>query len=55
MATTSTKKLNIATYFENFTIKLQVFYVLNMHVKFHTNHILFTILSNANIGENSIS
>jgi len=43
MATTPTKKINIATYFKNLTIKLYVFYILIMHVKFRINQILFTI------------
>ena len=29
--------------FENLTGRLHVLYVLNMHVKFHSNQILFTI------------
>ena len=32
-------------YFENSTIKLHVLYVLNVHTKFHTNRMLFTIRS----------
>ena len=43
MATTSTKKINITTYFENLTIELHVFYILIMHVKFRVNRMLFTI------------
>ena len=35
-------KTNITTYFENLTIKLQVLYALNTHVKFYI-WILFTI------------
>ena len=31
--------------FENITVKLHVFYVFNMHVKFHSNRMLFTIQS----------
>ena len=30
-------------YFENRIVRLQVFYVPNKHVKFHSNWILFTI------------
>ena len=32
-------------YFENSTVELHVLYVLNMHAKFHTNRMLFTIRS----------
>ena len=32
-------------YFENSIIKLHVLYILNMHAKFHTNRMLFTIKS----------
>ena len=32
-------------YFENFTVGLHILYVLNMHVSFHTNQMLFTIRS----------
>ena len=32
-------------YFENFTIGLHVLYVLNMHINFHINQMLFTIQS----------
>ena len=35
----------MAKYFENLTVGLHVLYVLNMHVKFHSNRILFTIKS----------
>ena len=35
----------MATYFENLTIELHVFYILKTHVKFHTNQMLFTIRS----------
>ena len=44
-ATISTKKINIATYFENLIIELRILYVLNTYVKFCVNHILFTIQS----------
>ena len=36
-------KINITTYFKNLTVKLYVHYVLNTHVKFCVNWILFTI------------
>ena len=32
-------------YFKNFTVGLHILYVLNMHVSFHTNQMLFTIRS----------
>ena len=35
----------MTTYFENLTVELYVFYILDMHVKFHSNGILFTIKS----------
>ena len=38
-------KINIVTYFENLTVGLHVYYVLNMHVKFRVNQMLFTIWS----------
>ena len=31
--------------FENLTVKFYVFYVLNMHIKFRSNRMLFTIKS----------
>ena len=31
--------------FENLTVEFHVFHALNMHIKFHSNQILFTILS----------
>ena len=34
---------NITSYFENLTVKLQILYILNNHVNFHVNWILFTI------------
>ena len=37
------KKINITTYFENLTFKLNILYVLNTYVKFSVNRILFTI------------
>ena len=45
MATTSTIKLNIIVYFENLIIGLYAFHVLNMHLNFCANKILFTIRS----------
>ena len=33
------------SYFENPTIGLHVFYILNMHANFHANRILFIIRS----------
>ena len=44
-ATTNTKQINMTTYFENLIVGLHVLYVLNMHVKFHSNGTLFTIKS----------
>ena len=38
-----TQKIYIVTYFENLTIKLYVFYVLNTYIKFYVNWILFII------------
>ena len=38
-----TQKINITAYFENLTLELHVFYVLNTHVKFCVKQILFTI------------
>ena len=38
-------KINITIYFENIIVKLHVLYMLNTHVKFCVNQILFTILS----------
>jgi len=35
----------MVTYFENLIIRLHVFYVLNMYVKFRANQMLFTIKS----------
>ena len=29
--------------FENLTVEFHILYVLNMDIKFHSNHILFTI------------
>ena len=31
--------------FENITVEFHVSYVLNMYIKFHSNHILFTMQS----------
>ena len=36
-------KINITTYFENLTAKLNILYALNTHVKFCVNWILFII------------
>ena len=36
-------KINIITYFENLTIELYVFYILNTYAKFRANQMLFTI------------
>ena len=38
-------KINITIYFENIIVKLHVLYMLNTHVKFCVNQILFTIWS----------
>ena len=43
MVTTLLSIIHITTNFENLTIKLQVPYVLNTHIKFGVNQILFTI------------
>ena len=32
-------------YFENFTVRLHILYILNMHANFHINQMLFTIRS----------
>ena len=37
------KKINMVTCFENLTVKLHIYYIFNMHVKFCVNQILFTI------------
>ena len=37
------KKINIVIYFENLTIELYILYVLNIHIKFYINWMLFTI------------
>ena len=42
---TISNNLLMNLYFENSTIKLHVLYVLNVHTKFHTNRMLFTIRS----------
>ena len=34
-----------SVYFENLIVEFYIFYVLNMHIKFHSNWILFTIQS----------
>ena len=33
----------MVTYFENLTVKLDILYVFNTHVKFYVNQVLFTI------------
>ena len=33
----------MATYFENITVELYVFYVLKIHIKFYANRMIFTI------------
>ena len=33
----------MTTYLENLTIELHVFYVVNIHIKFHVYRMLFTI------------
>ena len=38
-----TQKINITAYFENLTVELYVLYVLNTHVNFCVNRMLFTI------------
>ena len=38
-----TKKISMTIYFENLTIRLHIFYILNTHIKFRINYILFTI------------
>ena len=43
MIAISIKKINMATFFENLTVELHVFYVINMHIKFRANWMLFTI------------
>ena len=42
-STTTTKKINMTTYFENETVEFHFFYVLNTHFKFCVNQMLFTI------------
>jgi len=41
LATTPPKKINMVTYFENLAVRLHVLYVLNTHVKFGANWMLF--------------
>ena len=43
MATTPTGKIGMFIYFESLFARVLVLYVLNMHIKFHVNQILFTI------------
>ena len=41
--TTPTNKINMTIYFKNLTIRLHVLYVLNTHVKFCVDRMLFII------------
>ena len=43
MTTTLTEKINMFIYFESLFVGVLVFYVLNIHIKFHVNQTLFTI------------
>ena len=43
LVTNLLNKINITIYFENLTVELHVLYVLNAHIKFCANWILFTI------------
>ena len=43
MTTSPTTKIYKVTYFEKITVRLHVLYVLNKHIKFHVNQMLFTI------------
>ena len=43
MIFTKKKKKNMVTCFENLTVKLHIYYIFNMHVKFCVNQILFSI------------
>ena len=45
MVTTPTKKIKITIYFENLTVRLHFLYVLNTHIKFRVNQMLFIIQS----------
>ena len=45
MTTTPTEKISMFIYFESLSTGVLVFYVLNMHIKFHVNQTLFTIRS----------
>ena len=45
MTTTPTEKISMFIYFESLSTGVLVLYVLNMHIKFHVNQILFTIRS----------
>ena len=33
----------MTTYFENLTIRLYILYIINTHIKFYVNQVLFTI------------
>ena len=43
LETILTKTININIYFENIIIELYVLYLLNVHVKFHSNRMLIII------------
>jgi len=43
LATTPTKTINMAIYFENITVGLYILYIFNTHIKFCANKMLFTI------------
>ena len=45
MATTPTKTIKMAIYFENITVGLYILYIFKMHIKFCANKMLFTIQS----------
>jgi len=45
IATTPTKNTNMNMYFENLIVGLYVLYILNKHVKFCINYMLFNIKS----------
>ena len=45
IGTIFTKKINMIIYFRNLIVKVYVLYVLNKHIKFHVNKMLFIIRS----------
>ena len=45
LATTPTKKIKMIIYFENLTVRLHFLYILNTHIKFRVNQMLFIIQS----------